>query len=39
MDDDTYPPLHLPFTVIEPALAGLEQVLAIEKPSPLHLAS
>jgi hypothetical protein len=38
MDDGTYLPLHLPFEVIEPTLAGLEQVLASEKLSPLHLA-
>jgi hypothetical protein len=37
--DDTYLPLHLPFVVIEPTLAGLEQVLAVGKLSPLHLAS
>jgi hypothetical protein len=39
MDDDTYLPLLLPFVVIEPALAGLEQALTVGKPSPLHLAS
>jgi hypothetical protein len=39
VDDDTYLPLHLPFVVIEPSLAGLEQVLAAGKLNPLHLTS
>jgi hypothetical protein len=37
--DDTYPPLHLPFVVIEPALAELAQVLTARKPIPLPLSS
>jgi hypothetical protein len=39
MDDDTYLLLHLPFLVTEPALAGLEQVLAAGKPNLLLLTS
>jgi hypothetical protein len=39
VDDDTYPPLHLPFMVIEPALAELVQVLTARKLTPLSLAS
>jgi hypothetical protein len=39
VDDDTYLLLHLPFMVTEPALAGLEQVLAAGKLNPLLLTS
>jgi hypothetical protein len=37
MGDDTNLLLHLPFVVIEPALAGLEQILAAGKLNPLLL--
>jgi hypothetical protein len=37
--DDTYPPLHLPFVVIEPAPAELAQVLIARKPILLPLSS
>jgi hypothetical protein len=33
--DDTYPPLHLLFVVVEPAVAELAQVLIAQKPIPL----